>query len=527
MDLRAAAIAREQFKHHDSKIMAIEAEISRPVAMTQPKDSASQSLIGGALALTLCSLISQIINYGIHIGAGRFLAPGVYGYFGIIVSTFALIETLLRWGLSKAVAFHVARDKAGARQILRKSLLLQTAYASFSFFIFYSLADRLAVILGDPGLSSYLHAGSFFIVTFAFVPVYAGFLNGMGAFRKQGAMAVLRSLVTLCFLVTSLSYGLEIYSVIVAYSASALAASLYGFWASRPDPGPAKERVDAKHIVAFGFPLFIASLAASLLMRMDLFMIQALFSDRVLTGFYASASALIKAPYFLSLGTGLVVFRRVVHLRSKSPAEVRGFVSKMVYYYLLALAPIPFILSASAEQILGLTFGDNYLGAAPAFKILSFCLVFMVLLELGTTLMAGLNRPRSSMTLSLGLLPVQFFLIYGAIFGSGLKGVALATTATWALGAVAGMIYLMREGFLLLPSWKTFLKVAVASVSSYYAVLWGAPSGVWLTAFCPLIYFFYLALVRLMGELNNGEVVTLVANVLPATSHRLFLRKDP
>jgi Na+-driven multidrug efflux pump len=122
---------------------------------------------------------------------------------------------------------------------------------------------------------------------------------------------------------------------------------------------------------------------------------------------------------------------------------------------------------------------------------------------------------------------VQFFLIYGAIFGSGLKGVALATTATWALGAVAGMIYLMREGFLLLPSWKTFLKVAVASVSSYYAVLWGAPSGVWLTAFCPLIYFFYLALVRLMGELNNGEVVTLVANVLPATSHRLFLRKDP
>ncbi|HKA22819.1 MAG TPA: flippase [Blastocatellia bacterium] len=496
------------------------------LATAQRKDATNQSLIGGAVSLTLCNVISQVINYGIHIGAGRFLAPGVYGYFGIIVSTFSILETILRWGLSTAVAFYIARDKGGAKQILKKALQLQTIYALVWFAVFFSFSDRLAVILGDPGLSSYLRMGAFFIVAFAFLPVYVGFLNGMGHFRRQGAIAVIRSVVKLLFIVTLLVYGMEIYGVIVAYTASTLAATFYGLWASRPNRGAPHARVEAKNIVAFGFPLFISSLAASLLVRMDLFMIQSLLNDRVLTGLYTSAVALIKAPYFLSLGTGLVVFRSVAQLRAKNPSEVRGFVSKTVYYYLLLLAPLPFILSASAEQILGLTFGDDYLLAAPVLKILSFCLVFMVLLNLVTTLIAGLDRPRWSMALSLGLLPVQFFLIHEWISTMGLAGVALATTITYVLGALVGTVFLLREGHLVLPNWKTFFKVGIGCVSSYTVTRWGSPSGLWLIALCPLIYFFYLALVRFMGELNDCEVRPLVEKFLPLRSVSLVLRKD-
>jgi O-antigen/teichoic acid export membrane protein len=498
-----------------------------PLATAQPKDGTNQSLIGGAFSLTLCNLISQVINYGIHIGVGRFLAPGVYGYFGIILSTFSIIEAILRWGLSKAVAFYVAQDKKGAKQILKMSLQMQAVYALICFFVFFSLSDRLAVILGDPRLSSYLRMSAFFIVTFAFVPVYSGFLNGMGAFSKQGALTVIRSVVKLLFIVTLLAYGMEIYGVIVAYTASTFVATFYGFWASRPDRGALHARVEAKNIVAFGFPLFISSLATSLLMRMDLFMIQSLLGDRVLTGLYTAAAALIKAPYFLSLGTGLVVFRRVAQLRAKSPSEIRGFVSKTVYYYLLGLAPIPFILSASAEQILGLTFGDDYLLAAPVLKIMSFAFVFMILLDLVTTLIAGLDRPQWSMALSLGLLPVQFVLIREWVFATGLAGAALATTITYALGALAGTVSLMRKGHLVLPNWKTFFKVGVACVSSYTVTRWGSPSGLWLIAFCPLIYFFYLALVRFMGELNDAEARSLVEKFLPSRSVSLALRKDP
>lgn len=477
-----------------------------------------QHLLGGAFWLTLCSLISQVINYGIHIGLGRFFAPAVYGYFGIIVAAFSIIEAILRWGVGRAVAFYVAQDKEGAKHVLKKSLQLQTIYAGIWFFLFLSFADGLAAILGDPGLSSYLRWGAFFTLTFSFVPVYSGFLNGAGAFRQQGAIVVIRSFAKLLLIVVLLVAGMEIYGVIVAYMGSTLLATLYGSWASRPNAGPARDNVEARNIISFGFPLFISALSGSLLMRMDLFLIQSLLSDRVLTGLYASASALIKAPYFLSHGTGLVVFRTVARLKTRSPSEVQRFIGSTLYRYILMLAPIPFILSAGADQILALTFGDNYLGAAPAFKVLAFCLIFMILHELLTSVVAALGHARLSMTFSLSLLPLQLFLIYEWISAAGLVGAALATTLCWALGVAIACVYLLARGYLVLPKWTVLFKIGVASLLSYYGGLW-APANLWLLAFCPLMYLLYLGLLKLMGEFSNGEVRTLIAMFLPAKTH--------
>lgn len=485
-------------------------------SMTRASEVLDRNLLGGAFSLTLRGLVSQLINYGIHIGVGRFFAPAVYGYFGIIASIFSIMETILRWGVGRAIAFHVAQDRQRAGQVLKKSLQLQTIYTLIWFFGFLLLADSLAAILGDPGLASYLRWGALFVLSFAFVPVYTGFLNGVGAFRQQGTITVLRSVAKLLLIVILLSAGLEIYGVIGAYTASALLATLYGIWISRPEPGVAKEQVRGKQIIAFGLPVFISALAGSLLMRLDLFMIQSLLSDRVLTGLYAAAAALIKAPYFLSYGTGNVVFRTLVRLKTKSPSEVRGFIPKTLYYYILVLAPVPFILSAGAEQILALTFGRSYIPAAPAFKILAFCFVFMILHDVLTGVIAALNRPRLSMAISACLLPVQLFLTYEWIFKHALVGVALATTVSWALGAVMGSVYLLGRGYLALPKWTTFLRVGIASLASYFLALWGFPSGLWLLLFCPVIYLLYFALLKLMGEFNDGEVRMLLAAILPA-----------
>lgn len=507
--------------------MRVESESLSPAAAPERKGGRAPSLIGGAFSLTLCSLVSQVINYGIHIGVGRVFAPGVYGSFGIVMSLFSIMETILRWGLGRAVAFYVAREKGGAGQILKTSLRLQALYALFCFGAFFVLAGPLARLLGDASLSSYFRWGAFLVLAFAFVPVYTGFLNGMGAFARQGALTVLRSGANLVLIAALLAYGMEIYGVIAAYLASTMIAAGYGFWMSRPDRNAPRAAVETRHIVAFGLPLFVSSLAAALLMRMDLFMIQSLLGDAALTGLYAAAAALIKAPYFMALGPSHVVFRRAVQLRTQSPAQAREFVSKALYYYLVALAPVPFILAAAAEPILALAFGIPYLPAAPAFKILSFCFVFMILLDLTISLIAGLDRPRWSMALSVGLLPAQFFLMRWWIIAGGLTGAALATTVCWALGALAGTAYLAFRGYLVLPHWKTFFKIGVACGAIYYAALWGSPSGLWIAAFCPMLYIFYAALVRLMGELNDDELRGLASKIFPGRRTGWALRRNP
>jgi lipopolysaccharide exporter len=496
--------------------MRAQSESLRPEATPEGKGGRPPSLIGGALSLTLCSMVSQVINYGIHIGVGRIFTPGIYGYFGIIVSIFSIMETILRWGLARAVAFYVARDRGGAGAILRTALRVQAIYVAFCFLLFFSLAEPGAALLGDASLASYLRWGAFFIVAFAFVPVYSGFLNGVGAFAAQGVIVVIRSVAKVILIAPLLALGLEIYGVIAAYVASTVVAAAYGYWVSRPDAGGRAAAVRPSHIVAFGLPIFVSSLAAALLMRMDLFMIQSLLGDPALTGLYAAAAALIKAPYFITLGPSHVVFRRAVQLRAQGPAATREFVSKAFYYYLVGLAPIPFILAAAAEPIMALAFGAPYLAAAPVLQILSFCFVSMILFELMISLIAGLDRPRWGMLLSVGLLPAQFFLIRWWIGAGGLAGVALATTVCWTLGAALGAAYLIRLGVLVLPNWKCFFKVGAASAASYYATQWSLASGLWAVALAPVIYALYLAALRLAGELDGVEVRALVSKWLPA-----------
>jgi O-antigen/teichoic acid export membrane protein len=477
------------------------------------------TVIGGTFSLTLGNLVSQGINYGIYIGLGRFFSPAVYGYFGIIASTFALLQVILRWGLPRSVSYYVAQDKDSARDVLKKSLGLQTVCSLTCFLLFFWFADRLAIALGDPGLSTYLQFCSFFILTFAFVPVYSGLLNGLGAFSNLAGIVVIRHLAKLFLVMGFLAVGTGIYGVIAAYTLSPLVAIACAVWVVRPYLSAAKKQIEVKNIINFGFPLFISGLAVSLLLRIDLFMVQSFLGDPVLTGLYTSASTLIRGPYFLSIGAGMVLFRVVAHLRAKNPSVVREFISRCTRYYLLGLAPVPFILYATGEEILRITFGEAYLLAVPPFRILTLCFLFMVLFSVVTNFIAALDRPRLSMALSLLLLPVQVFLIYAWISTKGLIGVATATTLTWALGAFLGVSYLLRGGYLMLPKWRTLLNVGVASLCTYYLALWASPSGLWLLVFYPLVYSFYLALLGLTGEIGNGEIRALLDALSLSKSH--------
>jgi O-antigen/teichoic acid export membrane protein len=97
-------------------------------------------------------------------------------------------------------------------------------------------------------------------------------------------------------------------------------------------------------------------------------------------------------------------------------------------------------------------------------------------------------------------------LIYIGILTHGLVGVALATTVTWGLGTLVGMVYLLREGCLALPRWKTVSNVTLASIFSYFIALWISPHGLWLLLFYPCLYFGYLAFLRLAGEIGPEEM---------------------
>ena len=470
-----------------------------------------RAFVSGAVALTLADIVTQVINYGIQIGIARLFSPAVYGQFGIVLSVFVLLQVILRWGLPGAMAYYVAQDRDVARNILKKSIRIQIPLSVSLFLLFFSLKDALAGALGDPTLSVYLSMAALFIITFALVPAYTGLLSGLGAFGEVAKISVIRHLAT-CLLIIGLLYaGAGMLGVIAAHVFGPLTALAYAILVVRRNTCAGDRKVASKELFAFGFPLFIGALAVALLMRLDLFMIQAFLGDQILTGLYTAASSLMRGPYFLSVSAGVVLFRMVAQLQSQSLSEARGFISHAVRYCLLALAPIPVIVSGTAEATIQVVFGETYTMAAPSFAVLSFCFIFMVLYNVVTNFILALNRPRVGMFLALFLIPVQILFIYVGL-SKGLVGVALATTSSWLLGTIVGSFYLYRQGWLLWPQWKTWLRIGLAAFCVYPITLWLSPTGLWLVVFYPSIYFFYLVLLKVAGEINEGEISAVLAD---------------
>jgi teichuronic acid exporter len=396
-------------------------------------DALGQTVVSGAVALTVADIVAQVVNYGIQIGLARYFTPAEYGHFGIIASILVLIEVVLRWGLPRAIAYFIAQDRDTARNTLRKWIGLQAIFGLSCFLVFLYFADNLALVLGDAKLSGYLYACAPFILTSALVPVYAGFLSGLGAFTQLAGLRAVSHLIKLLLVTVLLYAGAGIYGVIAAYTASPWIIIAYGAVFVRLRSWPTRESVSARHVFRFGFPIFVAALAISLLMRIDLLMVQSISGDEIRTGLYTAASSLIRGPFFLTLGPAAVFFRMTAQLQAGSLSNVREFVSRVTRYYLLGLGPIPFILYATAEETIRLVFGDNYLMAVPTFQVLSFCFAFMVLYNVFATFIAALGRQQFAMILALVLIPVQVLLIYVGILNHGLVGVALATTVTWVM----------------------------------------------------------------------------------------------
>jgi len=479
-------------------------------------DAVSQTTVSSAVSLTVADIVAQVVNYGIQIGLSRYFTPAEYGHFGIIASILVLLEVVLRWGLPRAISYFVARDRDTAQDTLKKWVGLQAIFGLSCFLVFVWFADNLALVLGDAKLSDYLYACAPFILTSALVPAYTGFLNGLGAFTQLAGSRAVSHLVKLLLVTVFLYAGAGIYGVIAAYTVSPLIIIAYGCFFVRSRSWSTGKSVGAKHIFRFGFPLFIAALAISLLMRIDLFMVQSILGDQIRTGLYTAASSLMRGPFFLTLGAAAVFFRRTAQLRAESLSMVREFVSRVFRYYILALAPIPLILYATAEATIRMVFGDTYAMAVPTFEVLSFCFAFMVLYNVVTTFIAALARPQFAMILALVLIPVQVLLIYVGIVTHGLVGVALATTVTWGGGTLIGILYLLREECVDLPSRETATKITIGAIGSYYVAAWISPHGLWLLLFYPCVYLGYLAFLRLTGEIGSEEMRLVHLTLRPA-----------
>jgi stage V sporulation protein B len=469
-----------------------------------------RNTLTGYIYLSASNFFFVITSYGIYFGLGRILGPEEFGIYGIVTSFISILTLVLASGPQQAVAKFVAEDWSTSQVIKRGALRLQVIFGAATFFFCFSGAGIISSLLNDPSLKSYVRVASFICLFHPVSAVFLGMLNGL---RRYGTQAIMDSLYSLVRMVLILGFALLSASALSALwgfviSTSLFSIFLYLLWGS--DGGEGK--FERKRFLTFVLPFTLFVFITNLILNIDLLMLKAL-SPKALSnlygGYYTAASTLARIPYFFTCALSLVILPLVSQATSlKDHETTKRYVEKSLRYTLILLIPISFLISPTAERLMGFLYSKDYLPASESLSILVFGLTFFSLFSILTTIISAAGRPKVCLYFALIVLFLDVWLNYLFIPPYAMKGAALATTISLFLGVIGISLYCVTWFKTFLP-WFSLLKILLSGVLIFALAKVFSFNGLLLIPFYLILSLVYILSLFILGELGKEDLLFL------------------
>lgn len=484
----------------------------------------------GTIYLMVTQIVFLASGYIIHFGLGRYLGPELYGTFGLVLSFVSIYQVLMHSGTTNAVSKYVAENEELAGSIKNKALKFLGVFSLVVVVFIVSIASLIANLLKDPALASYIRFTAVFVPVFALYSVYMGLLNGIRAFGKQAKISIIHHITKVLVAFILVLLGLKIYGAIGGYLVAVIVALMlaYHYW----KPGELKTSGDFKtvKIIRFAAPVILFSVIFTLIISLDLFFVRAILKEKSQTGFYTSAAALSKVPYFIFLALNDTLFPSIAKSTSKkgSIKLTQRYISQSLRYVLILLIPSTLIISATSENLISLVYTDTYLVASLPLSILIFGLTFLCLFILLTTVITASGRPKVSLMIASVLLIVSVVSNTILVPVYGLSGASIATTITGITGILIAGVYVYRR-FHILTSPYSLVRIVSASLVVYLIARIFPVSGMFLVGYYIGLFFLYFALLFMFGEVKRKDIQLIkdtISGSLNSSRNKMFLDEE-
>jgi O-antigen/teichoic acid export membrane protein len=352
------------------------------------------------------TLASGLLNFGAILIAIRGLGPVTFGRLALLTAVMTLTAQFLDFGLSttfvKFTAQRLRSDPSRAALTLQATFFVKGALGVLLLLV-AAVASRpvAAHLLDDPSLAPLLFLAFVGSVGTLLWEFCRGTLQALQRFRLLALVTPVRNVFRLAAfgLLVALD-ALDLGPVVVATAA----APFVGFfisWALIPRGFLRARGARApvlRELYRFTRWVTISSLATMFIMRIDIFMLEAISSAEQV-GFYASANQL---AYLFPLITGsitTVLLPRVSRL--EGTAALRGYVGRV-----LRLSPVvPLIfapLLVVAPLMIPFLMGSEYAPSIPVFRVL--ILSFSVSVVANPVALIFYNRDRADLLAWLNLI---------------------------------------------------------------------------------------------------------------------------
>lgn len=405
------------------------------------------------LVLNLVSnILFFVCGYVIHFFLGNTLPAAEYGIVGTIMTVLDFEYMFLSNGARQALAKEISLHRFETRDVIFKLLGFQLLIIAFFFAVNFFGAPLFGTIFKDTSIIFYFKVAAFLIPANGLFVILLGINDGLHRFSTGAIINTVYPFSKLLVipLILFVFQSQPVLGMEVGYLSALLISIAIGLVLLIParrqlatqNLPPIRFTEIARNTLSFSFFYIMVSLVLS----MDTLVVKSVVSPAEMTGYYTGAVNLGKIPYYLVSAFCTIILPVVAkqigqHNVDGAIKQVKDFIQIII----IAVLPIPVILSASSSVVLSTFYKPEYGQAGTALSCLAFSNFFMGMTVLLNMVLTSFVSNKFSDVLSVTSLVITIpIFIVTAKFG-GITWIAVASVTCTFLAMVLSYLTLRRK----------------------------------------------------------------------------------
>jgi len=442
-------------------------------------------IAASSLVVFIGVALSKIFTYLYRIIIGRTFGPEVYGLFSLATMLLIFVVAFFSFGLPEGLVrfipfYRGKNQKSEINFIIKKSFSILISVSLIGGILLFSLSNIISIeIFHNSNLIPFLKIAAltipFFILAnyylailraYEFIGIYSFILNFLQNFIKVGSL--------LFFIIIGIKTNVVMYSyflgILAMFLASYFAFDKYAKIIVEKNLNINRKKEITKGLFSYSWPLTLLGIASFALYWIDSFTI-GYFKTVADVGLYNAA---IPLAALLMIAPDLIIqlfFPIVTKEYSKKNFKLIEQLSKQVTKWIFIVnLPLTLIMLLFPGAIINLVFGETFLPAEQALRLLAFGSLFGSLSIVPSHLISMMGKSRLMLVNILLMLGLNLILNIILVPKYGLNGAAFSTMIIFVLLSAT---YIIQNYYYLsfIPIRRKMLSIALVSIIPLLVVI--------------------------------------------------------